>query len=455
MAEQPAYGAGAPGGSIAPSVLLKAFDVLSAFSHRRRVLTLAEIARHSGVPKSTVRRVLAMLVSIGAVEQTAGGYRVGLRMFSLGSLPPEAALREAAMPHLEDLHRVTGQTLHLAVLRGADVVYLEKLPGRRGIATPALIGDRLPANCTAVGKALLAFADEAVLASVIAAPWRRRTVGSLASAGQLRGQLDAIRRDAFATDREESAAGLACMAVPVLAGGRAVAAISVTFPAGAGTGHAPHGRLARAPGPTSTSSPRPRAGRSSRWAARAGQGHHHLQPCQPADDHAGHGVLRDPHDADTGAITASIEKMAEEVRQYVPGYTLRAEPQYDTEVLVATFGRLGIPTGVNVQGVLAAAEEVVKPSLHRLPFADRGAITQGYAGVYSSFLLHAERARPGTAYRRTRPAARRRERLRRRPAGHDHRRRPPAGRRARPRRRLTPDQDSALLRAPGLRALMS
>jgi 4-hydroxy 2-oxovalerate aldolase len=63
-----------------------------------------------------------------------------------------------------------------------------------------------------------------------------------------------------------------------------------------------------------------------------------------------------------------------------------------TEVLVATFDRLGIPTGVNVQGALAAAEEVVRPFLPRLPFADRAAITQGYAGVYSSFLLHAERA---------------------------------------------------------------
>ncbi|RAY15885.1 4-hydroxy-2-oxovalerate aldolase [Actinomadura craniellae] len=63
-----------------------------------------------------------------------------------------------------------------------------------------------------------------------------------------------------------------------------------------------------------------------------------------------------------------------------------------TEVVAATFDRLGIRTGVDIQGVMAAAEDVVKPFLHRLPFADRGAITQGYAGVYSSFLLHAERA---------------------------------------------------------------
>ncbi|HEY3877673.1 MAG TPA: 4-hydroxy-2-oxovalerate aldolase [Trebonia sp.] len=63
-----------------------------------------------------------------------------------------------------------------------------------------------------------------------------------------------------------------------------------------------------------------------------------------------------------------------------------------TEVLAATFERLGIPTGVDVQGALAAADDVVRPFLPRLPFADRAAITQGYAGVYSSFLLHAERA---------------------------------------------------------------
>ena len=63
-----------------------------------------------------------------------------------------------------------------------------------------------------------------------------------------------------------------------------------------------------------------------------------------------------------------------------------------TEVLAATFDRLGITTGVDVGGVLAAAEEVVRPFLPRLPFMDRSAITQGQAGVYSSFLLHAERA---------------------------------------------------------------
>ena len=63
-----------------------------------------------------------------------------------------------------------------------------------------------------------------------------------------------------------------------------------------------------------------------------------------------------------------------------------------TEVLAATFARLGIGTGVDVHGVLAAAEEVVRPFIPRLPWMDRSSVVQGYAGVYSSFLLHAQRA---------------------------------------------------------------
>ena len=63
-----------------------------------------------------------------------------------------------------------------------------------------------------------------------------------------------------------------------------------------------------------------------------------------------------------------------------------------TEVLAATFERMGIRTGIDLGEVLSAAEEVVRPFIPRLPWMDRSSITQGYAGVYSSFLLHAERA---------------------------------------------------------------
>jgi DNA-binding IclR family transcriptional regulator len=192
-----------------------------------------------------------MLVEVGAVEQVPDGYQVGLRMFSLGVLPPEAALREAALPHLEELHRVTGQTLHLAILRDADVVYLEKLlPRGNRLVTPSVIGDRMPATCTGVGKALLAFSSDDIAETALTAPLPRRTARSAASLGQIRRELDTVRGQGYAFDREEAADGLACVAVPVLAAtgipgvpggrgvpaGRAVAAISVSFPVNAGTG---------------------------------------------------------------------------------------------------------------------------------------------------------------------------------------------------------------------------
>lgn len=223
----------------APSVLWKAFDVLGAFSHRRRVLTLAEIARYSGLPKSTAHRVLAMLTEVGAVEPVPEGYQVGLRMFSLGVLPPEAALREAALPHLEELHRVTGGTLHLAILRDGEVVYLEKLLPRAGrLVIPSVIGDRMPATCTGVGKVLLAYSPGDVAEAALAGPLPRRTSRSLTTAEDVRRELDAIRERGYALDREEAAAGVACVAVPVLVTGTAIAAISVSFPAAAGTGQA-------------------------------------------------------------------------------------------------------------------------------------------------------------------------------------------------------------------------
>jgi DNA-binding IclR family transcriptional regulator len=227
-------------------VLWKAFDVLGAFSHRRRVLTLSEIARYSGLPKSTAHRVLFMLIEVGAVEQVPGGYQVGLRMFSLGVLPPEAALREAALPHLEELHRVTGHTLHLAILRGADVVYLEKLlPRGTSVVMPSVIGDRLPATVTGVGKVLLAFSSPEECAAALAGPLPRRTARSLGTLEALERELDAIRERGYALDREEATVGVSCVAVPILTGAggsggsrRAIAAISVSYPASSGSGEA-------------------------------------------------------------------------------------------------------------------------------------------------------------------------------------------------------------------------
>lgn len=202
----------------APSVLKKAFDVLGSFSPDRRVLSFSQISRESGLPKSTTHRVLAMLLEMGAVEQYEDGYRIGLRMFAVGACSAEVALRNLALPAMEALHRLTRQTLHLAVLRGPDIVYIEKLRTQLAVPTPAVVGASLPAHLTAVGKALLAEDKSAPRPAALTR------------------ELALTRARGFATDREESVKGLACIAVPIMAGGSAVAAISVAFPAGAGTG---------------------------------------------------------------------------------------------------------------------------------------------------------------------------------------------------------------------------
>lgn len=217
----------------APSVLRKAFDVLGAFRADRRVLTFAEVSRASGLPKSTTHRVLAMLLEMGAVERHGRGYRIGLRIFAMGSCSAEVALREVALPVLQEVHGLTRQTVHLGVLRGGDVVYIEKLRTRVAFPTPAVVGERLPAHCTAIGKSLLA---TRAVADVVRAPLPARTRRSIVDPSALTRELALTRSRGFAVDREECVDGLACLAVPVHAHGTAVAAVSVAFPAAAGAG---------------------------------------------------------------------------------------------------------------------------------------------------------------------------------------------------------------------------
>lgn len=217
----------------ASSVLWKAFNVLDSFSHGHRVMTLSEIARQSGLPKSTTHRILMMLIEVQAVERVEHGYKIGLRMFTRGALCADASLRDVALPHLERLRRLTRQTVHLAVLQDADVVYLEKLPSLVSPRTPALVGGRLKAHLTGVGKVLLAFSDLPVPANI---PLTSQTPSAFGAPKPLRHYLETVQRTGIAGDREQAARGLACVAAPVMVGGRAIAAISVAFAAKDGNG---------------------------------------------------------------------------------------------------------------------------------------------------------------------------------------------------------------------------
>jgi DNA-binding IclR family transcriptional regulator len=216
-----------------PTVLGKAVAILRSFGPADTVLPLAELVRRTGLPKGTVHRVAAGLVTHRLLDRTPHGYRLSGGLFELGMrAATERTLLEMAMPFLQDLYERTHEIVHLGVLDGTEVVYIAKIGGHRQAASPSRAGGRMPLHCTAIGKVLLAHADAALRAEVLAGPLERRTPYTVTAPGLLARQLDAALEAGVAFEREESAAGLLCVAAPVLEpdGIRALAAISVTGP---------------------------------------------------------------------------------------------------------------------------------------------------------------------------------------------------------------------------------
>ena len=214
------------------SVLERAFRILSSYGPADRTLTLAELTRRTGIPKATVHRLTRELLELGMLEGQHGVYRLGMRAFELGQLVPrQRDLREAALPFMQDLFEATHETVHLAVLDGTEVLYIDKISGHRRVAAGSRVGGRLPAHCTAVGKAILARSPPSAVEMVLAAGLVPRTAFSITAGSVLREQLARAAREGVAFEREESGLGVTCAASPVEGFGRqVVAALSVSGP---------------------------------------------------------------------------------------------------------------------------------------------------------------------------------------------------------------------------------
>lgn len=219
-------------GEVPESVLGRAVSVLTAFSLDDRGLSLAELTRRTGLPKGTLHRLLGQMVGEGVLERTGSDYRLGRLVFELGvRASRDRDLLEVAGPFLEDLRAELRETVHLGVREGASVFYVAKLAGRSQASAPSRPGGRLGLHCTAVGKALLAYAGRDALDVVVAAGLERRTPRTITAPGVLARQLQQVRRTGVAFEAEESRVGLCCVAAPVLLeDGTAVAAVSVAGP---------------------------------------------------------------------------------------------------------------------------------------------------------------------------------------------------------------------------------
>jgi len=213
-----------------PSMVRKAVAVLAAFGPRDAECSQAELARRTGIPKPTVHRLVHQLVDCGLLEQSPSGIRLGMRLFELGLLVPrQRNLRDAALPFLRDLHEVTRETVHLAVLDGPGVLYVEKLTGWDGPPLPSRLGGRMPAYCTGVGKALLAYQPTSVVDRIVDAGLVRRTSRTKVEPGVFLRELARVRARGVAFEFGESVPGISCVAAPVLVErGVAVAAVSIT-----------------------------------------------------------------------------------------------------------------------------------------------------------------------------------------------------------------------------------
>ncbi len=221
---EPAAGAdgGAVGGGIADdSVLGKVHLLLSAFSPSRTTIGLTELSRRSGVPKASTYRLAQQLVDLGYLVKTPRGYQLGWRLYEMGQMVPgPARLRAVARPSLVDLRMaMKALVVHLAVPHGDDVVYLERIGGRREIALLAAVAPSVRAEQTVSGRVLQAYRMQG------------REEGM---PDAVRAEHELIRERRWASEYGSVVPGTKSFAVPIEypGGSQVIAAISATVHVG-------------------------------------------------------------------------------------------------------------------------------------------------------------------------------------------------------------------------------
>ena len=199
------------------SVSSKTFLILEAFAGERTVLSMSEIARSTGLPSSTVHRLIQSLVARGGLERTTGGdYSIGVRLWEIAARANRTyGLRETAMPFLQSLWETTKAHVLLAVLEGNEALLTERIAGTRGVPAAGRAGGRLPLHASSSGKILLAYAEPAVRETVLSRPLAAFTPNTITNREVLQSELDRVRKDGVATSVDELTAGSVSCASPV------------------------------------------------------------------------------------------------------------------------------------------------------------------------------------------------------------------------------------------------
>jgi IclR family acetate operon transcriptional repressor len=208
------------------SLVHRAFALLSCFSNHEHTLTLVN---RTGLPTATVHRLAGQLIEVGALERVGREYKIGVRIFQLsGTVWSQRVLRNAATPYLQELFDEVHETISLASLQGSNVLYIDRLRGHGTVSLPVFPGDTMPAHCTGLGKAMLAFSSGEQVRSVVSQGLKPRSPRTITAPQRFLDQLTSIKRTGVALDAEESVDGVCCVAAPIIGpDGKAFAALSV------------------------------------------------------------------------------------------------------------------------------------------------------------------------------------------------------------------------------------
>jgi DNA-binding IclR family transcriptional regulator len=211
--------------------LLKGLAVIEALAHSRNPRGVSDLAEEMELTKSNVHRVLKTLESAGYVTQVAATarYQLSLKLWELGSkLISRLDLKREASEAMEQLSTATRETVHLSILNGSEVIYIDKIDSPEPIRAYSMIGGRAPAYAVATGKALLAFRRVDGISDIAITPFTENTIRD---ARELAAELARIRSVGYAVNMGEWREGVSGVAAPVFGpDGVAEAAIGVSGP---------------------------------------------------------------------------------------------------------------------------------------------------------------------------------------------------------------------------------
>lgn len=221
-------------------VIARTLRIFDAFTAQHPALTLTDLAHRTGLPLSTVHRMVAGLLAWGALERDrAGRFHIGLRLWEVGALAPRGpGLRERALPYLEDLSQVTHENVQLAVREGAEVVFVERIAGSRAVPVLTRVGGRFAMTATGVGLVLLAHAPHDVQKQLLSGPIKAFTPHTVTDPRALNRMLADIRTNGFAISDRQVTDDAISVAAPIHGpGGTVVAALSLVVRHGSALPH--------------------------------------------------------------------------------------------------------------------------------------------------------------------------------------------------------------------------